>query len=194
MTGMFNLLGTLPAFARRSVTFDRGTEFARDPVLKSRLGMDACFCKPQAPWQKRLRRVFQRQDPALSLYDTDIGGISEAVLQKRSRLLHFGLTKTFDKLQKGKQAAIVENKCLSVVLAYVAERQRERTETCSAKAPRRRGQAECHISSCTELRRHDRLLGLARDASWTGEAQTSLISRALVSASMRFHGTPVSAL
>jgi len=53
--------------------------------------------------------------------------------------------RTFDRLQKVNQAAIVENKRLGEVLAYVAERQRERTETRSAKAPRRRGQAERHM-------------------------------------------------
>jgi IS6 family transposase len=53
--------------------------------------------------------------------------------------------RTFDRLQKVNQAAIVENKRLSEVLAFVAERQRERTETRSIKAPRRRGQAERHM-------------------------------------------------
>ena len=53
--------------------------------------------------------------------------------------------RTFDRLQKVDQAIIVENKRLSDVLAFVAERQRERIETRSAKAPRRRGQAERHM-------------------------------------------------
>lgn len=53
--------------------------------------------------------------------------------------------RTFDRLQKVNQAAIVENKRLSEVLAFVAERQRERTETRSVKAPRRQGQAERHM-------------------------------------------------
>jgi len=43
------------------------------------------------------------------------------------------------------QAAIVENKRLDEVLAYIAARQQERTEGRSKKAPRRRGQAERHI-------------------------------------------------
>jgi hypothetical protein len=66
----------------------------------------------------------------------------------RVALLHQGVDlpyRTFDRLQKVNQAAIVENKRLSEVLAYVAERQRERTETRSAKAPRRRGEAERHM-------------------------------------------------
>ena len=51
----------------------------------------------------------------------------------------------FDKLQKVDQASIVENKRLGTVLAYVAERQKERDEHRSRKAPRRHGQAERHI-------------------------------------------------
>jgi transposase, IS30 family len=39
----------LPASARQSVTFDRGTEFARYPLLKNKLGTASYFCKPQAP-------------------------------------------------------------------------------------------------------------------------------------------------
>ena len=53
--------------------------------------------------------------------------------------------RTFDKLQKVNQAAIVENKRLGEVLAYIAARQQEQTEGRSKKAPRRQGQAERHI-------------------------------------------------
>ena len=49
--------------------------------------------------------------------------------------------RTFDKLQKVNQAAIVENKRLGEVLAYIAAR----TERSSKKAPRRQGQAERHV-------------------------------------------------
>jgi hypothetical protein len=51
----------------------------------------------------------------------------------------------FDKLQKVDQAAIVENKRLGDVLAYVAQRQKEIESKRSMKAPRRRGQDERHI-------------------------------------------------
>jgi len=54
--------------------------------------------------------------------------------------------KMFDKLPKVNQAAIVENKRLGEVLAYVAEQQKAfEHEKRSKKAPRRRGQAERHI-------------------------------------------------
>ena len=48
--------------------------------------------------------------------------------------------RTFDRLQQVDQAAIVENKRLGPVLAYIAERQKELDMTRSNKAPRRRGQ------------------------------------------------------
>jgi hypothetical protein len=48
--------------------------------------------------------------------------------------------RTFDKLQQVNQAAIVENKRLGPVLAYIAERQKERDMSRSKKAPRRPGQ------------------------------------------------------
>ena len=48
--------------------------------------------------------------------------------------------RTFDKRPQVNQAAIVENKRLGPVLAYIAERQKELDMSRSAKAPRRRGQ------------------------------------------------------
>lgn len=61
-------LSKLPADARRSITFDRGTEFSARPQLKDGMGTDSWFCDPQAPWQKgtventnnRLRRDLPR--------------------------------------------------------------------------------------------------------------------------------------
>jgi IS30 family transposase len=80
MSGMIEKLQALPAPARQSITFDRGTEFASYPWLKHKLGIDSYFCKPQAPWQKgtventngRVRRFLSR--------DTDIAVLSEETL------------------------------------------------------------------------------------------------------------------
>src|SRR5918997_2132642 len=80
VAGVMSKLKALPASARQSVTFDRGTEFARYPLLKSKLGMASYFCKPQAPWQKgsventngRVRRFLSR--------DTDIAALPEEAL------------------------------------------------------------------------------------------------------------------
>jgi len=42
----------LPIVARRSITFDRGTEFASRPHLQAEIGTQTWFCDPSAPWQK----------------------------------------------------------------------------------------------------------------------------------------------
>lgn len=66
---------------RQSITFDRGTEFAAFPVLRTNLEIDVYFCRPSAPWQKgtvenrngRLRRFLPP--------DTDVAQTSERALQ-----------------------------------------------------------------------------------------------------------------
>ncbi|WVX49644.1 IS30 family transposase ISRssp4 [Roseobacter fucihabitans] len=72
MEGLIEGLSPLPKHARRSITFDRGTEFSALPHLKAGLGIDPWFCDPQSPWQKgtfensnnRLRRYLPRKsDP-----------------------------------------------------------------------------------------------------------------------------------
>jgi homeodomain-containing protein len=50
--------------------------------------------------------------------------------------------RTFDKLQQVNQAAVVENKRLGPVLAYIAERQKDCDMRRSKKAPRRQGQRD----------------------------------------------------
>jgi Winged helix-turn helix len=66
----------------------------------------------------------------------------------RLAIRHNGLDlpyRIFDKVQKVDQAAIVENKRLGPVLAFIAAQQQARDEGRSKKAPRRKGQAERHI-------------------------------------------------
>ncbi len=52
MTGVVQQLRSLPSLARKTITFDRGTEFARYSLLRRQLGIESYFCSPQAPWQK----------------------------------------------------------------------------------------------------------------------------------------------
>lgn len=68
MESLIQGLGPLPADARQSITFDRGTEFSAWQRMKDGIGADAWFCDPQAPYQKgtventnnRLRRYLPR--------------------------------------------------------------------------------------------------------------------------------------
>jgi IS30 family transposase len=78
-------LGALPRIARRSFTFDRGTEFASWRELQNGLGADVWFCDPHAPWQRgtnentnrRLRRHLPRNTDPLSLTQRHLRLITE---------------------------------------------------------------------------------------------------------------------
>lgn len=82
MAGIDRQLGFLPACLRRTMTFDRGTEFAAYPVLAAKLGITSYFCQPSAPWQKgaiengngRLRRFLP--------LDTDLAVVSVSELDR----------------------------------------------------------------------------------------------------------------
>ncbi len=84
MTTLGKDLASMQPEAHRTITFDRGTEFAAHPALKTSLGMVAYFCAPQAPWQKgtvgntngRLRRFLP--------IDTDVAGHTSADLHALS--------------------------------------------------------------------------------------------------------------
>ena len=52
MAGIDRHLRYMPPPLRRSITFDRGTEFAGFATLRNRLGITSYFCLPSAPWQK----------------------------------------------------------------------------------------------------------------------------------------------
>ena len=47
-----NILSALPEPARRSITFDNGSEFAHHQKLESDTGMMTFFCDPHSPWQR----------------------------------------------------------------------------------------------------------------------------------------------
>ena len=46
------ILGPLPEPARRSVTFDNGSEFALHENLNAELATQTYFCDPHSPWQR----------------------------------------------------------------------------------------------------------------------------------------------
>lgn len=69
----------LPHIARRSITFDRGSEFMNWPHLQAELGTQTWFCDPSSPWQKgtventnrRARRWLPRKRDIRLLSDQD---------------------------------------------------------------------------------------------------------------------------
>jgi transposase, IS30 family len=68
LAGIAGALRGLPGPARRTVTFDRGTEFAAYAALDRHLDLASYFCDPHSPWQKggvenangRVRRFLPR--------------------------------------------------------------------------------------------------------------------------------------
>jgi IS30 family transposase len=52
LAGFTRQMRRLPAFLRRSLTYDRGPEMACHPELARRLKIDIWFCDPHAPWQR----------------------------------------------------------------------------------------------------------------------------------------------
>ena len=68
VAGIAEALRPLPENARRTVTFDRGSEFAGYAALDRHLALASYFCDPHSPWQKgsvedangRVRRFLPR--------------------------------------------------------------------------------------------------------------------------------------
>ena len=75
IAGIAEALRGLPEDARRTVTFDRGTEFAAYAVLDRELGGEGLLLRPASPWQKggvenlngRARRFLPRESPPEAL-------------------------------------------------------------------------------------------------------------------------------
>lgn len=85
MANLIDLFSPLPAFARRSLTFDRGLEFVSWRLLETALAARVWFCDPQAPWQKgavenmnrRIRRYLPAETVLFSLPDRHMVSLCE---------------------------------------------------------------------------------------------------------------------
>jgi len=88
-------LRSLPLVARRSITFDRGTEFVSWPHLQSEIGTQAWFCDPSSPWQKgtventnrRARRWLPRKLDVKALSDHELKMICDRLNQTPRKCL-----------------------------------------------------------------------------------------------------------
>jgi IS30 family transposase len=84
LTGIF---AALPVAARRSITFDNGSEFAQHQDLKNELNVDSFFCDPHSPWQRGavenangiLRRDLPRKTELQDYSEKDIHDIVWAI-------------------------------------------------------------------------------------------------------------------
>ncbi len=83
MNGVIRVFQPLPQMDRRSITFDRGTEFTQWAYLQAGIGSQTWFSDPQSPWQKgtventnrRTRRWLPRDLDPLTLSDRDLAFI-----------------------------------------------------------------------------------------------------------------------
>ncbi|MDR6433522.1 IS30 family transposase [Brucella pseudogrignonensis] len=80
MDGVIRVLQLLPQTARRSITFDRGTEFTEWSYLQNGIGSQTWFCDPNSPWQKgaieNINKRIRRYLPS----NTDLTQVSQAQL------------------------------------------------------------------------------------------------------------------
>lgn len=80
MGKIMNAVRDLPHLARRSITFDRGTEFVSWPHLQAEIGRQTWFCDPSSPWQKgtventnrRVRRWLPRKRDITAVSDHEL--------------------------------------------------------------------------------------------------------------------------
>ena len=87
----------LPGEARRSITFDRGTEFASYQIMKQELGADIWFCDPHSPWQRGMientngivRRDMPRKTDITDYTDNDINTIQMLINSTPRKCLGF---------------------------------------------------------------------------------------------------------
>jgi IS30 family transposase len=78
VTALEAALASLPSNLRQTITFDNGTEFALNHILRDNIGIQTFFCDTHAPWQKggienaigRLRRFLPRKTD-LAILATD---------------------------------------------------------------------------------------------------------------------------
>ncbi|MCF1485159.1 IS30 family transposase, partial [Agrobacterium vitis] len=97
MDGIIQALKSLPHLARRSMTFDRGTEFTDWPYLQAGIGTQTWFCDPQSPWQKgtventnrRARKWLSRDVDPLSVAAADLIEICNRLNQTPRKCLGY---------------------------------------------------------------------------------------------------------
>ena len=83
MGALIEVLQSLPNLARRSITFNRGTECPEWPYRQARIGTQTWFCDRQSPWQKgtventngRARKWLPREVKPLLISDRDLTDI-----------------------------------------------------------------------------------------------------------------------
>ncbi|MDP9563559.1 UNVERIFIED_ORG: IS30 family transposase [Rhizobium nepotum] len=88
MDKIIRAFSPLPAFARQSFTFDRGTEFAGFRALEDGIGARSWFCDPSAPWQKGTVENANKRIRRFLPGTTDLAAVSQRDLLQLTRHLN----------------------------------------------------------------------------------------------------------
>src|SRR4051812_37619033 len=97
IAGIADALRPLPEDARRTVTFDRGSEFAAYAALDRELAVTSYFCDPHSPWQKgavenangRVRRFLPREAEPGALTPTPLRRLADRLNDTPRRCLGY---------------------------------------------------------------------------------------------------------
>ena len=88
MDKIIEAFSSLPAFARQSFTFDRGTEFAGFRALEDGIGARSWFCDPSAPWQKGAVENTNKRIRRFMPGDTGLAAVSQLDVIQLARHLN----------------------------------------------------------------------------------------------------------
>jgi IS30 family transposase len=97
LAGIAGALRPLPEDARRTITFDRGSEFAGYAALDRHLALASYFCDPHSPWQKggvenangRVRRFLPRETGPGALAPASLRRLAERLNDTPRRCLGY---------------------------------------------------------------------------------------------------------
>jgi len=88
LAGLIEGFEQIPAHLRRSVTFDRGSEWANRPTLAAHYGLDVWFCDPHSPWQRGQVENHNRQARWWFPRGTDLRLVTPAEAQRAADILN----------------------------------------------------------------------------------------------------------
>ena len=91
------LLLSVPYSGRKTITFDRGSEFMAHTMLVEYLNVKSYYCEPQSPWQKgtveningRLRKFISRSANVNLLTDQDLSKSSHIINNTPCKCLNY---------------------------------------------------------------------------------------------------------
>ncbi len=115
LDGFARCLRAVPAWLRKTLTYDQGTEMALHQDLARRLRMDIYFCDPHSPWQRGtnenanglIREYFPKGADLKSYSDTDLRRIEKLLNNRPRTILGFRTpTEVFSELKLGDIAGV----------------------------------------------------------------------------------------